>query len=435
MKRIIFLSLIVLLAGNGALAGSFTEDLMKTGVGARPMGMGKAFVALADDGFSPFINPAGLAGLKAWSLNSMYVSMFEGDLPYGVISVSRPLGKGNLAVGAIATGTSDIISPSSQALTYFDYYDRLFFLTYAVGNEKISWGSNLKVFSKGFTDRNKGSGFNLDLGLKYTHSEYLRFGLNVQNLLPLSVKWESGAEDAIPTLVKLGCATRFLGGSTLAMDVDMHAGRYHPGLGHLGIEWPVNRVLTLRTGADQILSAASEVATNLTAGVGINVRGFHIDYAYHPYQETFADTAHFVSFSYSPEPRRALPRPRPKKVAPKPKAPRPEPAVAPKPVPKPVPKPAPKPVVKPKPEPKPAPKPVIKSKPKPKPQPKPEVKKEKKYFYHYVSCGETLMSISEKYYGTVRYYKKLAELNDIKDIDKLLPGRYIKIDPAFIKKK
>ncbi|MFH1683974.1 MAG: PorV/PorQ family protein [Candidatus Margulisiibacteriota bacterium] len=383
-----------------------TEDLMKIGVGARPMGMGKAFVAVADDGNSVFMNPAGLASLKTWQFTSMYVNMLEGDVPYTVLSGSYPLKTGNLGFGLIATGTSGIPSPGSQSISCFDYYDRLFFLSYAADAKKlfrgkdVSLGGNFKIFSKGFTGSytNTGLGFDFDLGLKYAHNKWLTLGANLQNILPTYVNWTSGSQDDIPALLKLGSAIKVFGGrATMALDADVSLGRSLPTPLHLGLEWPINQVLILRTGLDQIISAASRLSTNPTVGVGFNFRGFKLDYAYHPYQETSLDIAHFVSFSFSPELKKidALPLPSTPEAAAEP--------IIPMPV-----------------------KLEIRETPAPIAKPVDEV--EKKYVYHYVSRGETIFTISRKYYGNARFYKDIARLNNIKNVNRIVSGRYLKID-------
>ena len=54
-----------------------TTDPVEIGIGARPIGMGKAFVALADDVNAVYINPAGLAGLKTWQVMSMTTKLIN----------------------------------------------------------------------------------------------------------------------------------------------------------------------------------------------------------------------------------------------------------------------------------------------------------------------------------------------------------------------
>ena len=59
-------------------------DPMYIGVGARPLGMGKAYVAVAEDGDTVFVNPAGLGKVLTPKLTSMYTSLL-GDVNYVVL--------------------------------------------------------------------------------------------------------------------------------------------------------------------------------------------------------------------------------------------------------------------------------------------------------------------------------------------------------------
>jgi nucleoid-associated protein YgaU len=52
-----------------------------------------------------------------------------------------------------------------------------------------------------------------------------------------------------------------------------------------------------------------------------------------------------------------------------------------------------------------------------------------KTIYHYTSSGDTLVKISEKYYGTADYAEQLAKLNKIKGIKKRLSGRVVTVPP------
>lgn len=315
MKRIFSLIFIFLL-GSVIWAQSYsqTEDLMKIGVGARPMGMGKAFVALADDGNSPFMNPAGLAELKSWQLTSMYVNYLEGDVPYTLLSGSWPWRAGTIGLGLLSTGVSDIPSPTPTSISYFDYYDRMLLLSYAQRytgpdilsdpNKDLLFGGNLKLLFKGMggAGGNAGRGYDVDLGVKYTHNKWLKLGANFQNILATTLDWNSQAKEDIPLLLKVGGALKLWNERlNLALDMDLPLGANLPNLYHLGLEWPINSIFCLRAGADQISDAASAVATNPTAGASINYRGFKVDYAYHPYQGTLNDLAHYFSFSFAPE--------------------------------------------------------------------------------------------------------------------------------------
>ena len=44
--------------------------------GARPLGMAGAYIAVADDAHSPFLNPAGMSQLRYTELTSYYTMLF-----------------------------------------------------------------------------------------------------------------------------------------------------------------------------------------------------------------------------------------------------------------------------------------------------------------------------------------------------------------------
>ena len=279
---------------------------MKIGSGARPMGMGKAFVAVSNDGNSPFINPAGLSELKKWQITSMYVNLLEGDLPYTLLSGTMPFRGGNVGIGLIYTGVSNIPSPTSEGIAYFDYYDRLMFLSYGVEAgviKNLSWGTNFKIYNKGFSgsETNAGSGIDLDFGIKYKLKEWLSVGANLQNLLPTRLVWKTGAQDSMPLVAKFGVAARFLNNKlSLSTDIDFSPTRRIPSPFHFGVEYILNNYFTLRGGVDQTISGSSYLANNPTLGLTLNLVNFNFDYAYHPYVDISSGISHYFSFGYSP---------------------------------------------------------------------------------------------------------------------------------------
>lgn len=288
-------------AGTGA-----TEDISKIGMGARPMGMGRAYVSVADDVNSIFVNPAGLGRTTGWQATSMYTSLFEGDLNYVVLGGSNQFAFGKMGLGVISTGTGQIISPSPAGASYFDYYDRLFILSYAksepvlIGENRLFAGINLKYFQKGFSgsENNSGRGIDIDLGFVMAMKNGLFLGMTAQNILPTYITWDTGANDSIPAVLKAGASKKFMEEKLLvAIDADIPAGRSIPLTFHAGCEFSANQYLSLRAGLDQNISASSSVSTNLSAGVGLFLQKISFDYAYRPFSEASLSAVHFVSIS------------------------------------------------------------------------------------------------------------------------------------------
>ncbi len=325
MKYLILLPLLLLVLGgqtSQAAVVGYTDDAMIVGGGARPIGMAKAFCAIAEDADAPFINPAGIAGLKGPQAMSMFTNLM-GDVYYSEFSGAIPSPYGTVGVGYLTTGVSRIPTPIGTTVVYTDYYDSLLLFTYSTPlgrffeyGRNVFVGVNYKLFSRGWTGgvNMSATGVSADLGIKYIHSTHLSFGFNRQNILPVSmggvVRWGSGTEEALMGINKLGMAVKpfFNRSVVLAVDIDLPAVSSRPSTLHLGAEWEINKNFALRCGLDQLLDPASPTGTSWSpaAGASVGYAGFRIDYAYHPYYNDPALATNYVSLSYTSEPWFAL---------------------------------------------------------------------------------------------------------------------------------
>ncbi|MDD5089864.1 MAG: UPF0164 family protein [Candidatus Wallbacteria bacterium] len=82
---------------------------LKMGVGARPLGMGGAFTAIADDATAAFWNPAGLVQLDKKEITTMH-AMLKMDRTYNFLNYIQPLPKRNAAWGVnyVRFGVDDL---------------------------------------------------------------------------------------------------------------------------------------------------------------------------------------------------------------------------------------------------------------------------------------------------------------------------------------
>ena len=67
-------------------------------VGTRPLGMGGAFIAVADDGNTITWNPAGLPRLRRKEFTSSYADLYAMDITHSYIGIVWPFGD-RIAVG------------------------------------------------------------------------------------------------------------------------------------------------------------------------------------------------------------------------------------------------------------------------------------------------------------------------------------------------
>ena len=62
------------------------------GIGARPLGMGGAFVAVSDDANAAIYNPAGLGYITAAAAGFTHVRMYSGAVNHNYAAIVLPLG-------------------------------------------------------------------------------------------------------------------------------------------------------------------------------------------------------------------------------------------------------------------------------------------------------------------------------------------------------
>jgi len=337
-------------------------DPIRIATGARPLAMGKAFVGLADDVGSIFLNPAGLANPTRWQVTSMSGKLIE-EFSYLSLSGMYPTNYGNVGLayvgssigGAIPTtieAGSDPDDPIYTPLTGpgsdpMSYSNNLMILSWGdklgrllqlpglseLGNrfpqlKELNIGVNLKLFSVYLTGDSitggNANGRELDLGIQGKPTPWLSLGGNVQNLLPFSLggklHYDSGWDESYPAVLKLGAAADILGPkealrsfgphrvkALIDFDHEITRADKVPLLWHLGLEWKPLDLIAIRAGIDQEMVGVNQTANNLTAGVGVYYGDFRFDYAYHQFAGAPGIDNHFFSLSYGIAPAPAAP--------------------------------------------------------------------------------------------------------------------------------
>ena len=120
-------------------AFALTADPMDLSVGARAMGMGRAYVAVAEDAETVFINPAGLGTVSSLKLGSMYRSLLD-DVNYTVLSGAYPMDNDSGTLGAgIINQTVTSIPLYNEYATYEGigaYGSNVFFISHGLDLSK-----------------------------------------------------------------------------------------------------------------------------------------------------------------------------------------------------------------------------------------------------------------------------------------------------------
>jgi len=299
-------------------AGRYAGDFMMIGAGTRPLGMGGAFAALADDGSAIYWNPAGIAQIRKSEVGFMHAFLYGNLASYDNISYCQPLPNG-VTIGLnvtrltvsdipvfeesylIGTNVDQRINNSAYQLTgdadgRFTSTDDLYQFAFAKHQHfdlNMGWlffavpldvylGGNVKFVRRIVMD-SQGDGIGLDFGFKlktdmgilfdWDELGYLDFGMNFQDISGTDIGWDTDTKhvDQVLYNTKLGVAVTqpipvLDSELTLAYDYDY----VYDGSSHYGAQWSYKDLGSLRAGYYD---------NNLSFGASVNVYGVGIDYA------------------------------------------------------------------------------------------------------------------------------------------------------------
>ncbi|MBI5867741.1 MAG: PorV/PorQ family protein [candidate division Zixibacteria bacterium] len=222
---------ILAVSARPASAALNAGNFLRFGVGARPLGMGNSFVAIADDATAVYWNPAGLVSGNIAEFFVSYANRFGVGIRDVSLGFTLPTER-RYRLGAAFVRTSvDGITRSSRAdadgrpIVEGSFGDSENAFILAMGyrlHRMISMGLATK-FLLHQLDTWSANGLGFDLGFMFTPVDAISLGLNVQNLNNPRMRWNTleRSYDNISTNVKAGCAVRlFSRRLTVSLDAD-----------------------------------------------------------------------------------------------------------------------------------------------------------------------------------------------------------------------
>lgn len=331
--------LVTVLLGWGCLAvlpasaENYTGDFLTNGVGGRALGLGGAYVSIADDATATYWNPAGIAGVSDnYQFCLMHAARRSGLGAFNYVSgTTKILPKLNLGLSWLRAGIDDIpIYPLVPAFDpnisaderknlaknrprssdfepsgYLNDSENAYILTLATGwTVSQSWwdnfgrdslppslmiGANAKWISQrlsgGDLDTyNYGSwGYGFDVGVLARLPDLnaifglenvgsFSFGFNLQDVSKTTLTWntESAPKESIPANWNIGVAYTNPHIFGRVLTLSYQWQQRYEGQTHLGAEYYISKPLALRVGYRD---------DRITTGIGIQVRQFRLDYA------------------------------------------------------------------------------------------------------------------------------------------------------------
>lgn len=308
MKRIatIVLTMGVLAASLfGQKVGKYAGEFLAIGVGGRALGLGGAYVALANDASAGYWNPAALVRINYPEIMVMHDERFGNLMNYDFGAVAIPYGQdASLGLTVIRMGIDGIPDtrnawvdangngvfddnnrPDYDKITYFNSADWAFYLTYAKKvDESFAYGANVKFIRRDIAD-GSATGIGFDAGLIYTPKPQLLLGVNIQDVTTTLVAWNTGRTELITPTAKVGASyfiEAFDGRFAPSLDLDMRLeNRRYAAFAHIwrlsidprvGIEFDFRKTVALRLGYSDV--------GQFTVGAGLHLRKLDIDYCF-----------------------------------------------------------------------------------------------------------------------------------------------------------
>jgi hypothetical protein len=341
-------ALFVIFMVSTSSATKLAGEFLATGFGARALGMGGAFVSIANDASAVYWNPAGLYMLERRQALVMHSQRFGGLVDYSTFSFATPLSQEAGAEAAGAVGlvwlrVSDIALTSHLNEAGVDFIDqngdgswdpgerRLWnpdrvrwesdneiagFLSYSRRiSENTALGFSAKMIWKDIAEISA-LGFGMDVALLHSLTPKWKVGVNLQDFTTTPLYWDGWYYDADSPSGKYDVSTRetinptlkvgtsyglpiaaISGTVVLAVDTDFKFEGLEEeeadfsfsevsGDVRLGAMYEYNRVLRVAVGMDR---------QKPSAGIGLTAGQFNLDYAF--WRDSDLDNTHRISVS------------------------------------------------------------------------------------------------------------------------------------------
>ncbi|MBN4081070.1 PorV/PorQ family protein [Caldithrix abyssi] len=299
---------------NVSKVGTTAAPFLEIDVGARAIGMGGAFVAVADDATTIYWNPAGIARLQKSEAILIRTNWLVGT-NFNFAGIVVPMGSmGTIGVSVTSLSSEEMVVRTVQRPEgtgeKFSYGDLSAGLSYAKNlTDKFSIGVNTKYISQRIWHM-KAEGYALDIGTLFrTQFKGMIIGMSISNFggsmklagKDIFVNYDEapqfkGSNDRIPAykktdnfplplLFKVGLAMDILKSNMNRLTIAADAG--HPNDNteyiNLGMEYIYKNQIALRFGYKNLFTLDTE--EGFTAGVGTKLKlaggvSLKIDYAY-----------------------------------------------------------------------------------------------------------------------------------------------------------
>ena len=231
--------------------------------GAKQIALSNSDVAVSDNVFALFSNPAGLAQIDQSEIGAFFSPSPFGmsELKNAYAAFSYPMNFGTMAIGGMVYGF-ELYKESEISIGGSYNYRNNFYLGGTLNYKNISiknYGSKSAII--------------FDLGLLAIITEDLHLGFSYKNITRASL---SSNTDELPVEIISGLSYRIINNCTVSLAIEKDI-RYKASP-RFGIDYKIIKYLSLRTGF-------SKNPNLYSFGVGIHYSMFNFNYALFTHQE------------------------------------------------------------------------------------------------------------------------------------------------------
>ena len=294
----------------------YAGEFLSAGVGSRALGMGGAFVAVANDVTAGYWNPAGLVDSPGLQFQFMHAKQFMSSIQYDYLGASKPMDENSsLGISLIRWGVNDIKDTRfalagntiSEGLDYskissFNVADYVLYVSYAHRyTENLSLGANIKIIYRDFASESA-MGIGFDVGLKYKLLQNLYLGVMARDITTTMMAWSTSEKEFVTPSIRPGLAYRFdindidlylQPSMDFALLFESRNQSAQVGVGILsvdsfwGFEAGFKDICYLRLGYDDL--------SRFNGGLGVSINKFAVDYSYTNFDNVLGNV-HRISF-------------------------------------------------------------------------------------------------------------------------------------------
>lgn len=271
-RNLATLTLLVLPLNPVHAASGFAGEFLAVGAGARALGLGNAYVALAQDATAGYWNPAGLSGNSmgaAHEIHLMHAERFAGLVDQDFIGATfdAPFAD-RAAVSLLHVGVDDItftslpnpaapLSADNRPLATSNETSADYALYLSGGRqlgERLALGVSIKMIYRTVADFTA-YGAGLDVGFRYQLAGDLVLAGNLRDITTTPIVWDGGTDRIQPSaLIGIGYRRDLGTGQASVLLSSRNGGDASDDAGavpiNAGIEYTLGN-LSLRAGLDE----------------------------------------------------------------------------------------------------------------------------------------------------------------------------------------